>query len=371
MFADTLSLILFPILIISLLLQLYFSFFVHLKLAKSTLKATITKAKRPVSVIIYSRNQAKSLRSNLPVFLAQNYPDFEVIVIDDCSWDDTEDLLRDFASRYDQLKVVSVAVFDKFRKNKKFALSLGIKAAQHEHLIFSDADCLPVSNKWIKEIQAGFTGKADVVLGFARYEKTQGPFNMFIRYESFFSALNYLSFALKGISYGGSGRNMAYLKSLFFSGKGFASHMQLSFGHDDLFVNQHAGPENVAVVINPISQISVSNPVQLKLYFKEKLHQMLATFRFKTSDKLKLSTQALSAMLFYTALIGLMVLHFDWKIVLAIYLLRLFTQFAVYFKIFNRLGYPELKWWFPLLDFIYYIYVLALGITTLFKIRTS
>ncbi|MFM6975920.1 MAG: glycosyltransferase [Sphingobacteriaceae bacterium] len=371
MFAEYFIQSLFTLLLLSLILQLYFTLFVHVKLARYPEKKSSKKSKHPISVIIYSRNQAQSLIDNLPAFMEQDYLYFEVIVINDSSWDHTEDVLREFSSRYYRLKVVTVPEHDRFRKNKKFAITMGIKAAQNEHLIFSDAGCIPSSKKWINEIQSSFNADTELILGHTVYQRAAGMLNRFIRFENFINALNYLSFALKGKAYRGTGRNMAYLKSIFFRGKGFAAHMHLPFGDDDLFVNQHAGRDNVNVVIRPSAQVLSNTDTGIKPYLKEKVSQMQTVSHLNPAKRWNLNAQMASGILFYSSMIVLFIMQFDWRILLAIYSVRLIAQFVVYYKIFKRLSYPDLKWWLPILDFIYYIYVLALSIATLFKIRTK
>lgn len=371
MFADYLILAWFVLLAICFLLQLYYPLFVHLRLARYPIKSIKSQNLHPVSVIICARNQSQNLIENLPEILDQDYPDFEVVVVNDCSSDDTEDVLRDFSVKYPHLKVVVVPQHDRFRRNKKFALTMGIKAAQHEHLVLTDADCRPASKKWIKELQSNFTDQTEMVLAYAPYPKLPGFFNVFVRYEIFINALNYLSFALKGKAYMGSGRNMAYLKSVFFRGKGFAEHMHIPFGDDQLFVKQHANSTNTAIEIKPTAQVWATPFGGLGSFFKHQLKQIQVALAYKKGAQLKLALQAASAILFYASLIGLLILGFDWRLLLAFYLLRLLTQFGIYFKIFKRLGYRELKWWFPILDLIYYIYILAFSIAYLFNTKTQ
>ncbi len=371
MFADYLLLTLFVLLSLCLLLQLYYSLFVHLRLARYPLKSATNTNQHPVSVIICARNQAHHLVKNLPEILEQDYPDFEVVVVNDCSSDDTEDVLRDFGLQYPQLKVVVVPQHDRFRRNKKFALTMGIKAAQHEHLLFTDADCRPASKKWIKEMQSGFNEPTELVLGYSVYPKQAGLLNVLLRYETFVSALNYLSFALKGKAYMGVGHNMSYLKSVFFKGKGFAEHMHIPFGDDQLFVKQHANKSNTRIEIRPTAQVMAPLYTGFGSFFKQQIRQMQVANAYKPAAQFKLSLQAASAILFYGLLITLLILGFDWRIILAFYLLRLVVQFAINFKIFKRLSLKELKWWFPILDLIHYIYILVLGIAFLFNTKTQ
>ena len=206
----------------------------------------------PVSVIISARNEANNLTENLPLILEQNYPDFEVIVVNDCSLDDSENVLKEFQLKYPHLKMVTVTEHDRFKTGKKFALTMGIKAAKNEHLLFTDADCQPASADWISRMMASnFSGSTEIVLGYSPYYRTSGFLNSFIRFETLKTAINYLSAALAGNAYMGIGRNLAYTKTLFFKNKGFASHMHVLSGDDDLFVNQNATADNTAIEIHP------------------------------------------------------------------------------------------------------------------------
>jgi biofilm PGA synthesis N-glycosyltransferase PgaC len=176
----------------------------------------------PVSVIISARNEARNLTENLPYILQQNYPDYEVVVINDCSTDDSDLILQDIQREFAHLKIVTINEHVRFKTGKKFALTLGIKAAKNEHLLFTDADCKPATLNWITRMAAGFTGSVQIVLGYSPYTRTRNFLNPFIRFETLKTAINYLSAALNGDAYMGIGRNLAYTKSLFFGAKGFA-----------------------------------------------------------------------------------------------------------------------------------------------------
>ena len=364
---DQITHILLVLLGISLAIQLYFLLFVQLRLARYPVKKIQGKQQNPVSVIICVRNEAELIRQHLPAFLEQDYPEFELIIVNDCSWDETEDLLRTLAAEHKNLKVVTVPEQERFKRNKKFALSMGIKAAQHEHLLLSEMDCKPASKKWIKEMQDNFVEGAEFVLGYAPQQKFPGVLPFFMRYETFLNALNYLSFALNSGAFMGTGRNIAYLKSVFFRSKGFASHMHIPSGDDVLFVNQHAGNDNVRIEVKPGAQVWNSSKMSFGKFVKQKLKDMQLAVHFKFKDRFKLQIQFLSALLFYGTLLALLILQFDWRMVLGIYLLRLVLQFGVYYKIFKRLSYPELKWSLPVLDFAYLIFMLILNTVFLFK----
>ncbi|HRN42908.1 MAG TPA: glycosyltransferase, partial [Vicingus sp.] len=159
----------------------------------------------PVSVVICAKNERDNLLNFLPEFLAQDYPTFEVIVVNDHSIDDTVDVLKAYSLQFPNLKVVTVPDNDRFYGSKKFALTLGIKAAQYENILLTDADCRPTSNQWIK-LMSNYPVNKSIVLGFGAYQKQPGMLNKLIRFETLFTAMQYFSFALCKMPYMGVGR---------------------------------------------------------------------------------------------------------------------------------------------------------------------
>ena len=106
------------------------------------------KASSPgISVIICAKNEEKNLEQFLPHILQQDYPEYEVVVVNDSSTDDTENVLMQLAAQYDQLRYTSIPADDKLKRGKKLALTIGLKAAKYDHVLLSDADCYPVSDQ--------------------------------------------------------------------------------------------------------------------------------------------------------------------------------------------------------------------------------
>ncbi len=324
---------------------------------------SLPPATLPMSVIISARNEAKNLRLYLPSILAQNYPNFEVVVVNDCSFDGTEALLEEFAANYKHLKVVTITEHDRFKTGKKFALTLGIKAAKNEHLLFTDADCKPVSNDWITWMAANFsTPGIQLVLGYSPYKKTRSLLNAIIRFETIKTAINYFSAALKGNAYMGTGRNLAYTKTLFFGSKGFAAHMHILSGDDDLFVNQNATTTNTAIEIHPDSFMYTDAKTSLGAWFRQKKRHFGAGKVYKKQHKRMLSTDAVSGFLFYVLLTLCLVFNFQPMVALGLFMFRFIFQEVIYNKSFRKLRGKNLLWYLPLLDIIYYIYLNIFGL---------
>jgi biofilm PGA synthesis N-glycosyltransferase PgaC len=324
----------------------------------------------PISVIISARNEAKNLPEYLPLILEQNYPDFEVVVINDCSVDDSEHILKELQLKYPHLKIVTVTENDRFKTGKKFALTMGIKAAKNEHLLFTDADCRPASVNWISWMAANFTGPTEIVLGYSPYQKTGGLLNSFIRFETVKTATNYLSAALAGNPYMGIGRNLAYTKTLFFKNKGFASHMHVMSGDDDLFVNQNATEENTVIEIHPDAfTFSDAKSTLRSLYLQKKRHMGVGKL-YKNKHRRMLSFDALSGFLFYILLVLCLTLNYDPWPAAGLYIFRLISQVIVYYKVFRKLDGKNLLWYLPLFDLVYYVYLNIFGLIGTF-IKTT
>jgi len=364
--------VLFVLFQLCFIVQLYYLLGKHSKLsAFKPIPADATETDLPpVSVLISARNEAQNLSEFLPGILNQDYPEYEVVVINDCSVDGSDILLMDMQVRYPHLKVVTVTEHDRFRTGKKFALTLGIKAARHEHLLFTDADCKPASDQWIRLMARNFSPQTEIVLGYSPYNKAGGIMNAFIRFETLKTAINYLSAALSGNAYMGIGRNLAYTKTLFFKSKGFASHLHLMSGDDDLFVNQNATAGNVRVEINKASFTYSQAKATYKAWYRQKKRHMGVGKYYKNRHRRMLTFDALSGFGYYLLLIILFIFQIEPLLVSGLFVIRLGIQYVIYIKVFKRLKAKDLLVYLPFLDLLYYFYLNIFGLIGTF-IKTT
>lgn len=352
------------------IVQLYYLLSNHIRLAGYQPVEALPEVNIPVSVIISARNEARNLTENLPYILQQKYPDFEVVVINDCSTDNSEDILKDIQREFSHLKIVTITEHERYKTGKKFALTLGIKAAKNEHLLFTDADCKPASLNWITRMAARFSPSVQIVLGYSPYNRTRNYLNPFIRFETLKTGINYLSAALNGGAYMGIGRNLAYTKSLFFGAKGFASHMQIISGDDDLFVNQTATSQNTAIEIHPDTFIYTDAKTTFGSWFRQKKRHMGVGKLYKSIHKRMLSVDAVSGFLFYVLFILCIVFNFEPVLATGLVIFRLILQTLIYRKVFKKLNNNDMIWSLPIFDMIYYIYLNVFGLIGTF-IKTT
>ena len=260
------------------------------------------KSAKSVTVIICAKNEEENLAQFLPRVLEQDYPEFEVVVVNDCSTDGTEQLLSEMSVRYKHLRYTSIPSNEKFLHGKKLAVTIGLKSARYNHVLLTDADCYPVSNLWLQKMTSNLTREKKIVLGYGGYERRKGLLNLLIRYETVFTAIQYLSYAIGGRPYMGVGRNLAYEKALFFNNKGFASHYHLSSGDDDLFVNEIAVKENTAVEISKESHTLSIPKTSFRNWIKQKKRHLSAGVHYKWGSRIRIAGELISRLVIYTTL---------------------------------------------------------------------
>lgn len=308
--------------------------------------------KAPVSIVICAKDEAKNLRKNLPAILSQDYPDFEVVVVNDCSEDSTSEVLEEFQKAHSVLRVTSIKKDPKFTHGKKLALTIGIKAAKHEWLLLTDADCKPESAEWLSSMQKNFTGNTSIVLGYGGFYQAKSLLNNYIRFDTFFIALQYLGFALSGIPYMGVGRNLAYRKSLFFENKGFASHNKLASGDDDLFVNQVAAGKNTKIEYSNTAHIRAEAKGTLRGWVKQKKRHLTTGWHYNRKTKWLLGGELGSRIFFYILFIILIATLKFVYVVLGVFLLRNIVMALVFKFALNRLNEKYLFLSSQIYDFI-------------------
>ncbi len=363
--ADTNGLIVFSVFLAVLFLQLFYYLFFYSRLAFYKPKATNTGTE-PVSVIICARNEEDNLRQNLPLILAQDFADFEVIVVNDRSYDGSYDLLKDMAEVNPKLKVVNIDEEVIVSGSKKFALTLGIKKASNDILLLTDADCKPSSSQWILQMQSQFSEKTDIVLGVGVYQKKDfSLLNQLIRFDTFFTALQYLSYSLAGLTYMGVGRNLAYRKHLFFDNKGFGSHNHIRSGDDDLFINEVAHKAKVNVSVSSDSQTVSVPKSSWSEWFHQKRRHLTTGPLYKTKHKFLLGVFMFSQLLFYPLLIILFMMQYNFPILISLFALRFLIQITVFAKVTKTLNQRDLLLISPIIDLVLPFITLTLSVSNL------
>ncbi|MFV5689027.1 glycosyltransferase [Flavobacterium sp. ZT3R25] len=328
----------------------------------------VTPKRIPISVIVCAKNEEKNVTNFIPLLAEQNYPDFEIVLIDDASSDNTLAIFEEFEKQYSNVRLVKVKNNEAFWGNKKYALTLGIKAAKKEYLLFTDADCYPTSKDWILGMSSQFTMQKTIVLGYGKYEKIPNSFlNKIIRFETLLTAIQYFSWAKIGQPYMGVGRNLAYKKETFFNVNGFIEHMQIRSGDDDLFVNQAANAKNTTIAYTPES-FTLSKPkTTFKEWFTQKRRHVATANYYKPLDKLQLGAFYCSQLLFILVPIILLSFQFQWILVLSLIAVRYLVAWIVVGFSAGKLKENDIKVWFPIVEIVLILTQINIFITNIFS----
>ncbi|MBP6001583.1 MAG: glycosyltransferase [Flavobacterium sp.] len=316
-------------------------------------KQNISPKKLPISIIICAKNEEENIKKYFPLIVSQNYPDYEIVLIDDASSDETLELFESYEKQYANVKLVKVQNNEAFWGNKKFALTLGIKAAKNEYLVFTDADCYPVSTDWLLQISSQFTKEKTIVLGYGAYEKVKNSFlNKIIRFDALLTAIQYFSWAKLGKPYMGIGRNLAYKKSEFFNVRGFMDHMKVRAGDDDLFINQAATASNTEILFSANSFTYTEAKSNFKDWVQQKRRNTATTHFYKGFDKFQLGLFLFSQISFFLLAIVLLLFQYQWIVITSILVFRyIFTWITLGYAA-AKLKEKDVLYWYPLIELI-------------------
>lgn len=352
--ADELLLVAFFVSLIGIVIHYAINVLPLGNLKTTSLEAS--SSQEPVSIIICARNEDDNLTEFLPKILVQDYPEFEVIVVNDCSIDNTENVIDEFAKIFPNLKKVTIKEDDYYKHGKKFAVMVGIKGTKYDNLLFTDADCFPANENWLKDMASGFVNKKEIVLGYGAYKKEDGFLNKLIRFDTFLIAANYLSAAIKGKAYMGVGRNLAYKKDLFYKQKGFSKHYHITSGDDDLFINQACTQENTNVVVSHNAITYSIAKSTFSDWKRQKQRHLTTAPHYNAGSKTKITLGYVFQYGFH--LLFLSVLIFKTTILAALvgFILKILIQMIIFNKVSKKLN--EVDLW--LMAFFYEIILLII-----------
>lgn len=309
----------------------------------------------PVSVIIAARNEARNLSAFLPKILQQNYPVFEVVIALDRCEDDSVEIVHQLAERYPELRFVTIHEKPEDWAGKKWALSQAIAKAQYPHLVFTDADC-EVEADWLESCGKAFAADARLVLGLGLYRSYPGFLNRFIRYETAYTAFQYLGAAGQGRAYMGVGRNMAYHRSMYDEQTGFSEFSKSLSGDDDILVNRSNTKHRVICLYSPGSR-SWSEPERTLVdWLRQKGRHFSASARYTAFSKIALGLFHSSQIAFYLFLVLFLLSGGHIGVGLFVYIVYLLGSWYIFGLFAGDIQQNTLTAWYPLLDMAYACY---------------
>ena len=355
------------IFLVALGVQLLYMFIYTLAIGRYKSIKNSKQSTIPVSVVVCAFNELENLKILIPKLLKQNHNTFEVIIVNDQSTDGTYEYLMELKQEYTCFKMVQIDQTPDHFSRKKYGITLGVKEARYDTIVFTDADCYPKSDDWLKSIAEQYNDRTEVVLGASIYEKKERFLNQFIRYETYWTAIQYMGCALVGTPYMGVGRNLSYRKSLFLNNKGFNKHRQVMGGDDDLFINEHANKKNTRAAIGN-EMLTYSYPkTTFKSFFRQKMRHLSVGKHYKFKHQIILGFYTLSYLLFWSTGIGLI---FAYPEIVGIGLLaRIGMIYLMYYITSKKIGEVYMPLILPALDIVYGFYYITTAVLSVFSKR--
>ena len=319
--------------------QLYY-YFRYLWLRKDNCNSPTDSKLPKVTVVVCAHNEAENLQNYLQILLSQDYPEYEVIVVDDESEDSTLILLEQYAREYPNFYHTFVPKGARVISSKKLALTIGIKAAHYDHILLTDADCRPESRNWIREMMKGYDADStEMVLGFSPYFEKDTLLSGLISYDTLFNGLQYMGMAQAGHPYMGVGRNLSYRRSTFFNNQGFQGLLDVRAGDDDLFVSKvitnyrkhNRRKSNVNVVCNPDALTWSVPKTTWKQWMQQKQRHLSVSNKYTLTNKIRLTFEPFTRGMIYALLLVTLLYgsHMLIAAVMSLWLIRLLIMLLV------------------------------------------
>ena len=198
---------------------------------------TDTNDPAKISIIVAAKNEAYNLAKLISAIKNLNYSknDYEIIIVDDNSDDDTFQIAKDLISNLNNFTVVCAN--NKKYEGKRGALDYGISLAKHPFILITDADCIP-EKEWLLIASQKFNCECDFIFGNAPFIQKRNVVNKVGCYENFRNSLLAISAVNLGFTYTASARNFGFKKSAFEKISGYKNTTDTISGDDDLLLRE-------------------------------------------------------------------------------------------------------------------------------------
>ena len=221
--------------------------------------------KKPLSLILTIRNEEENLKNNLPKILSLENIDFEMVVVDDFSQDNSYLILGLLKDRYKRLTISALNQETKF--STKLALNIAIKATNNKWILTVPVSLAEVAAEWLDYISQATNNEKNVVIGYSTVARSKGFYNRLTRIENYFSYLKSTGYILNGIPFVYSVENVAFQKEKYFEIGGFGQKVTEHYANLELVINSFIRKKTTAVLFNKESSIRKTEVVKRADYF--------------------------------------------------------------------------------------------------------
>ena len=212
----------------------------------------------PVSIVLAEHDCSHYLKKVLPLYLSQDYgADYQVVVVIDQSDTESEDYLKLLCEEHKRLYYTLLPDSSRYVSRKKLGMTLGIRAAKYEWLLFADVNCAPSSDKWLEAVARHCGDDRNMVLGMTPYEEDMPAY---YRFEQMRTMLYHLRSAQKGMAFSTNQSLMMMRRSEFFDKRGFLGNLEFARAEFEFLVNKFAAEDKCAIAIEPEARMTQMEP---------------------------------------------------------------------------------------------------------------
>jgi len=336
---------------------------------RKTNHPNISDNKQGVSVIIVTNNSADALKTGLLQILEQDYPLFEVIVVNENSTDDTEFVLYVLKKNYTNLIVINLGKNDNNFESYKFSLSIGIRSAKYSYCLLTNVSCTPQSYNWLDKMMnpINTNNQNKIVTGIVLREKSKyALLNAMIKYDESINCVNLISYTNLGNAYTSCGMNMIYAKDFFISQGGFIAQYTKMCNQEDYFVHRYSTKKNTTTVVDKEARLLLPAINSFKTFFRTKFATSLSHKSLKNRSKILLASNPLASFLFYILLVILFFFSFPWQYILIFIVAKWISQIVFCTKQRQKTFAKKIVWIAPFMEIFFFFFNFIIRVRVLF-----
>lgn len=306
-------------------LELFFLLFFFLRLTFLK-KISGSGMAEPISICLSVRNEEERIESILTDLLALDYPNYEVVVVDNFSEDHTLLKVAQLAKKYPQLKYTSISQESNF--SEKIAINLALKAASHDRIVFLSPDSQSVDSAFLKKLDDN-AGDSNLLLSYVNFASDKGWRNKLCRMERLAAFIDSAAFSMGGLPVFYEDGNVLFRKSIYFDRSGFRGKMNDHFANLELVFNDRF-KKKIHVSIDPETFIHEQVRIQRGDFFDLLKKRIRLNQQLRFWKRLVYFMGDLSKYLFFGALTWMLVTEpKNWLFVVVPAMLVLMMQFFI------------------------------------------
>ncbi len=261
---------------------------------------------KPLSLILAVRNEEDNLKNNLPKILSLDNVDFEMVVVDDFSQDNSYLVLGLLKDRYKRLTISMLNQETKF--SVKLAQNIAIKASKNQWVLNIPVSLSEVADEWLDNISGATDEEKNVIIGYSTFARSKGFFNSLIRIENYFLHLKSTGYILNRIPFVYSDENVAFKKEKYFEIGGYRQKVTEFYANLELIINSFIKKKTTTVLFNKESSIRKAEIVKRVDYFELLKKSIRIESHLSVSKRVILFLDELGKLLFLPTAVFVIVL---------------------------------------------------------------